>query len=365
VLGALIGDGDTKYKGQVKLASKDSSIPNYIGKILNGEVVQTQQYSWKITNSSGFYKQSKFNIPYYNEWLLGKTFLHKNFDWKIVNTWNRKSCLKLLAGLIDTDGSINFQKNCLEIQYHSSNLELINNVDKLVYKLWGYRGTIKQDNREEKYNYPHFKFRIRDTYISKLILKEVSRYIQKSYKKYLPFYDTLKTKRKENYNSFTKGNTSFKQTYDLQVNNSTHLYVLADRLVTHNSSDLCIVDEAGFCDDLTYIIQSILIPTTTTTHGKIILSSTPPRLADHEFIRYMEEAEDRGSFLKKTIYDALGGGRITQEMIDEIIRELGGAESPDFRREYLCVTGETLITIKTPSGEIKKITLLELNNELS
>lgn len=101
------------------------------------------------------------------------------------------------------------------------------------------------------------------------------------------------------------------------------------------SSDLCIVDEAGFCDDLTYIIQSILIPTTTTTHGKIILSSTPPRLSDHEFIKYMEDAEERGSFLKKTIYDALGN-RITQDMIDEIIRELGGSESPDFRREYLC-----------------------------
>ncbi len=101
------------------------------------------------------------------------------------------------------------------------------------------------------------------------------------------------------------------------------------------SSNLCIVDEAGFCDDLTYIIQSILIPTTTTTHGKIILSSTPPRLATHEFIKYMEDAESRGNFLKKTIYDGLGS-RITQEMIDEIIRELGGAESPDFRREYLC-----------------------------
>ena len=100
-------------------------------------------------------------------------------------------------------------------------------------------------------------------------------------------------------------------------------------------SHLCIVDEAGFCDDLRYIVQSILIPTTTTTHGKIILSSTPPKLPTHEFIKYMEDAEQRGNLVKKVIYDALGS-RITQEMIDEIIEELGGAQSPDFRREYLC-----------------------------
>lgn len=102
------------------------------------------------------------------------------------------------------------------------------------------------------------------------------------------------------------------------------------------SSDLCIVDEAGFCDDLRYIVQSILIPTTTTTRGKIILSSTPPISADHEFENYRKEAEFKGNYVKKTIYDGLGE-RITQDMIDEIIAELGGEGSIDFQREYMCV----------------------------
>jgi hypothetical protein len=101
------------------------------------------------------------------------------------------------------------------------------------------------------------------------------------------------------------------------------------------SSDICIVDEAGFCDDLRYIVQSILIPTTTTTRGKVILSSTPPKESDHEFVNYMKQAEYRGSFVKKTIYDAIGP-RITKEIIQEIIEELGGEESIDFRREYMC-----------------------------
>lgn len=101
------------------------------------------------------------------------------------------------------------------------------------------------------------------------------------------------------------------------------------------NSHLCIVDEAGFCDDLRYIIQSILIPTTTTTHGKIILSSTPPKNYTHEFVKFMEDAESKGNLITKTIYDGLGS-RITQQMIDEIIYELGGSESNEFQREYLC-----------------------------
>ena len=101
------------------------------------------------------------------------------------------------------------------------------------------------------------------------------------------------------------------------------------------SSDLCIVDEAGFCDDLKYIIQSILIPTTTTTRGKIILSSTPPISPDHDFEEYRKEAEFKGNYVKKTIYDGLGS-RINQEIINEIIEEMGGEDNRDFRREYLC-----------------------------
>lgn len=99
------------------------------------------------------------------------------------------------------------------------------------------------------------------------------------------------------------------------------------------SSDVCLVDEAGFCDDLRYIVQSILIPTTTTTNGKVILSSTPPKSPDHAFVNYMKEAEFRGSFVKKTIYD---NDRLTKETIQTIIDELGGEDSPDFQREYLC-----------------------------
>jgi len=99
-----------------------------------------------------------------------------------------------------------------------------------------------------------------------------------------------------------------------------------------NKANLCIIDEAGFCDDLDYIVNSILIPTTTMTNGKIIMASTPPKSLDHDFIRFMRQAQLNNAFIKKTIYD---NPRLTSENIKHIADSLGGENSVDFRREYL------------------------------
>jgi hypothetical protein len=106
---------------------------------------------------------------------------------------------------------------------------------------------------------------------------------------------------------------------------------------------LAIIDEAGFCNDLHYIIYNILIPTSSLTKGKIILSSTTPPNPDHEFNRYMELAELHGTLCRKTIYDAiedqksLSDPRITDRIIAEIVESLPeGVKSEAFRSEYLC-----------------------------
>lgn len=99
-----------------------------------------------------------------------------------------------------------------------------------------------------------------------------------------------------------------------------------------NRAHLCIIDEAGFCDDLSYIVNSILLPTTTTTNGKIVMASTPPKSADHEFMNFMREAEINGAFIKKTIYD---NPRLTKDAIDRLAKAAGGVDSVDFKREYM------------------------------
>jgi len=99
-----------------------------------------------------------------------------------------------------------------------------------------------------------------------------------------------------------------------------------------NKAHLCIIDEAGFCDDLDYIVNSILLPTTTTTGGRIVMASTPSKSPDHDFMHFMSEAEAEGRFIKKTIYD---NPRLTSRQIDDLANALGGKESIDFRREFL------------------------------
>lgn len=110
-------------------------------------------------------------------------------------------------------------------------------------------------------------------------------------------------------------------------------------------SHIWFIDEAGSCDGLDNLVKSILIPTTLITKGKGVLASTPPKEADHEFIRYIEEAELKGSLIKKTIHD---NPRITKQDIEEMTVDLGGEHTDEFRREMLCVDEKTLV--KTISG---------------
>lgn len=99
-------------------------------------------------------------------------------------------------------------------------------------------------------------------------------------------------------------------------------------------ADLCIVDEAGFCNDLLNTVRSVLIPTTTNTKGKIVLLSTPPIDLEHDFLKLVEDAEARGVLIKKTIYD---NPRIQPDEIEQILAAYPGREKhPDFKREYLC-----------------------------
>ena len=100
-------------------------------------------------------------------------------------------------------------------------------------------------------------------------------------------------------------------------------------------SDLWIVDEAGFCDDLSDVVYSVLAPTTDTTDGKGILASTPSAQPDHEFItKFVEPNELTGELIKYTIYD---NPMMTPDKIRKIVNRYPLKEKDDkFRREYLC-----------------------------
>jgi len=130
-----------------------------------------------------------------------------------------------------------------------------------------------------------------------------------------------------------------------------------------NKAHLCIIDEAGFCDDLSYIVNSILIPTTTTTQGKIIMASTPSKSPDHDFMQFMKEAEYENRFIKKTIYD---NPRLRPEDIKALADALGGFDSIDFRREYLVemIKSENDAVVPEFNKELKEKIVLEIPRPL-
>lgn len=125
-----------------------------------------------------------------------------------------------------------------------------------------------------------------------------------------------------------------------------------------NDAHLCIIDEAGFCDDLEYIVTSILLPSVSLTGGKIVMSSTPPRSPDHPFMGFMAKAEASGAFIKRTIYD---NPRLNEEKISKIADAIGGKESVDFKREYLVemITSEDDAVVPEFSSELQKDIVIE------
>lgn len=100
-------------------------------------------------------------------------------------------------------------------------------------------------------------------------------------------------------------------------------------------SELWIVDEAGFCDELSYVVKTILAPTADTTGGRGILASTPSKTSDHDFIvDFLLPTLDKNQLIKYTIYD---NPLITKEKLATIINRYPLKEKdPEFRREYLC-----------------------------
>jgi hypothetical protein len=117
-------------------------------------------------------------------------------------------------------------------------------------------------------------------------------------------------------------------------------------------SHLSILDEAGFMDDLEYVINDILLPQCLTTNGKILMSSTPSKEPNHPFDKFALEAELNNAYIKKTILDALEDikndpdhfkKRLNPQIIDEIMISQGGANSTSWRREFLCVDEDTLV----------------------
>jgi hypothetical protein len=122
------------------------------------------------------------------------------------------------------------------------------------------------------------------------------------------------------------------------------------------NSSLNIVDEAGFCDDLTYAVRSVLGPTTKLTQGRTILVSTPSRYEDHEFVQdWALKYQAEGRIRVFTIFD---NPQFTEAIIKDALDDYpDGEKDPGFRREYMCEIMRSADTSILPSfsSEVEKV----------
>jgi len=99
--------------------------------------------------------------------------------------------------------------------------------------------------------------------------------------------------------------------------------------------DLCIIDEAGFCEQLRYTILSVIRPSLITTKGKIIMSTTLHYDEENDFTNFYMESSDTNSVLK---LDIIGNPLFDPKQIAEVMNNMSAV---NFQREYLCEVEET------------------------
>jgi hypothetical protein len=113
------------------------------------------------------------------------------------------------------------------------------------------------------------------------------------------------------------------------------------------SADLVLVDEAGTMQDFKSVLNDVILPTTLTTDGKIIVATTPAASPSHYSTELYERLARKGSVANFTLLDAV---HLTPEAKFRALEEHGEAEEdiPEIlagrmepkttsaQREYFC-----------------------------
>lgn len=234
-LGALLGDGCSLDNG-LHISGTDNEIFDEISKEL--------QLPWKKIHKNNrthsIIGAKKLNIPYYESWCHRKKAHEKIAIIDEIRKWNRNSQLRFLAGLIDTDGSIEIRSDgrlCIRISMQAKSI--IDTIKLLLLDLFQVQARIGIDNRSKYKNGPVHTLSVTCNVYSKRILKELPTKCPR--KQYKPEYEALNNKNcKEEYIGFTTQNPRLEQCYDIEIDNDTHLFLDANGLIGHNTNGLAL-----------------------------------------------------------------------------------------------------------------------------
>jgi len=228
-IGAMLGDGCCKSAGLVISSSNESIVRNTALSLgLETYKRNNSNYNWRIHTGPKGYTNA-----YYDSWCKNRYAHEKTIDIQEVRTWNRKSQIELLSGLIDTDGSV-YMSNRLNIQLGMQAKIVIEAAQSLILDLFQVQTTIFEDKREKYKNGPIWYLRVSINSYSKRILKQLTTVCDS--KQYKKEYDALNSRtHKEDSVGFSISEPYMSQTYDLTIDNDTHLYLLSNGIVTHNT----------------------------------------------------------------------------------------------------------------------------------
>lgn len=450
VLGALLGNGNaTVGKTGIYISAADQAVPVKVAKILNAHslIKQNGNYTWYIRGEKiGRLKYKDLDCNYYKEWCKNKKAHEKITDLNVVKSWNKESQLNFLAGLIDTDGSVFMTRdNCLVISIEMQSKSTIEAFQYIIHNHFQYKANMFQVDRDHLVNGPVYSLKIKNNFVTKQILTAVNDYLVVKKRKWKKKYEKLNgANTNQDYVGVKVSNPRTARVYDININNSTNLYLTANGLVTHNCgktytlcilaleecikrpntivkflsptkiqvnsnirplmrqlledcpedirpefkakdyvyyfpngseiqlagsesghieklrggfSHISIIDEAQDVADLENAVRSVLLPTTLTTNGKVLLAGTPPKDFEHGFVKFVEEAEYRGSLVRKTIYD---NSMLDEKQINRIAEESGGVNSEHFQREFLCkIVKETKLSVLPEFDEKAKVEIVK------
>lgn len=98
---------------------------------------------------------------------------------------------------------------------------------------------------------------------------------------------------------------------------------------------LVVLEEAGFVDELEYLVSSVLTPQLTTTGGRVLFISTPPLTPAHDVMKYLTRCQQKGdgNYVLRTIDE---NKHLTERAKEKLIEECGGRDSPQAQRELWC-----------------------------
>lgn len=131
-------------------------------------------------------------------------------------------------------------------------------------------------------------------------------------------------------------------------------------------ADVLVLDEyAHFKYRPEYILKEVLLPMLLTTHGQLIISSTPSKDLTHPYFTAIREAQIKKEFFTHTIEDSIKCGDITEQEQRQIIEDCGGIDSESYQREWLCRVVPPISSLIIPEASQKSNWLLSKEEVIS